>query len=117
MSLINLKKVGNIIYEKKILDQATKNQQKYPFKKLAMLANFDSYSSLPGSVVIFTGMVFGRWYTIHLEKPLEMPDWNLLCLRRKWSICLLFQCTEKKSPNLYAKKFAGLLVNNNKIVN
>ena len=28
-----------------------------------------------------------------IEKPLEMPDWNLLCLQRKWSVCLYFYFT------------------------
>ena len=29
-------------------------------------------------------------WVVTIEKPLEIPYWNILCLRRKWSICLRF---------------------------
>ena len=52
-----------------------------------------------------------------IEKPLEMPYWNILCLRR---ICLfVYVCsvTKNKITKPYARKFDGFLVNDDKIVN
>ena len=54
------------------------------------------------------------------RKPLEMPDWNLLYLQRireRGLSVYVFSASKIKSPNLYAKKFGGLQVNNDKIVN
>ena len=51
-----------------------------------------------------------------IEKPIEMPYWNLLCLQR---ICLfVYFCsvTENKITKPHAKKFDGLLVNDDEIV-
>ena len=51
-----------------------------------------------------------------IEEPLEMPDWNLFCLLRKWSVYLHIYGTRKKA-NLFAKKFYGFLINDDKIEN
>ena len=55
-------------------------------------------------------------YKTHKE-TLEMPYWNLLCL---WRICLfvyVFSVMKNKITKPYVKKFDGLLVNDDKIVN
>ena len=55
--------------------------------------------------------------------PLELPDWNLLCLWRITAdnltmFCLFtFLCIKNQFTQHYSKKFGELLVNDIKIVN
>ena len=56
-------------------------------------------------------------FDVVIEKPLEMPCWNLLCLRRICLFVYVFSITKNKITKPYAMKFDGLLVNNDRIVN
>ena len=47
-----------------------------------------------------------------IEEPLEMPYWNLLC-----QFVYVCSVTKNKITKPYARKFDGLLVNDDKIVN
>ena len=58
-----------------------------------------------------------------IEKPLEMPNWNLLVIGEVQLIdksCLfffIFSVPRNKITQPYAKQFSWLLVNKNKMVN
>ena len=52
-----------------------------------------------------------------VEKPLEMPYWNLLCIRRISLFVYICGVSKDKITKPFAKKFDGLLVNDDKIVN
>ena len=51
-----------------------------------------------------------------IEKPIEMPQWNLSCPRRIRLFGYIFSTSKNKITKLYANKFGRLLVNCNKIV-
>ena len=52
-----------------------------------------------------------------IEKLLEMPYQNLLCLPRICLFVYVYNVTKDKVTKPYAKKFDELLVNDDKIVN
>ena len=67
--------------------------------------------------ILYSAMKVSLLLTFRIiEKPLEIPYWNSLCLRR---ICLfVYVCSVSKNKitKPYAKKYDRLLVNDDKIV-
>ena len=60
--------------------------------------------------LLFTGLFVNDLrskYTI--EKPLEMPFWNLLCLRRIGLSVYIFSVSKNKITQPHTDKFDGLL--------
>ena len=73
------------------------------------------------SSTIFRFGLFGWFNMMTLkaattEKPPEMSYWNLLCLRRFHLLVNVFSVSKNKITKPYAKKYDGLLVNDDKIV-
>ena len=52
-----------------------------------------------------------------IEKHLEMPYWNLLCLRRIGLLAYVCSVSKNIITKPYAKKLDRILVNDDKIVN
>ena len=52
-----------------------------------------------------------------IEKPLEMPDWNLFCMGRIGLIVHISSVSKNKVAQPFAMKFDGLSVHISNIVN